>query len=124
TLLEVVVAIFIMAVGMLALLTLFPIGMLSMARALQDQRVGDASGVAAADANAWNVRTGYGNINSAMDQPPPIASSGVPGTVVPVNPAPPTGPSYPVYIDPYGMVSGTVLGVDTPPATTPGISRQ
>jgi Prokaryotic N-terminal methylation motif len=38
TLIEVLAAIFIMGVGLLALLTLFPLGALSMARAVQDDR--------------------------------------------------------------------------------------
>ena len=38
TLVEVLVAIFIMGIGLLALLTLFPIGMLRMAQAIRDDR--------------------------------------------------------------------------------------
>ena len=38
TLIEVLVAIFIMTIGLLALLTLFPLGALRMAQALQDDR--------------------------------------------------------------------------------------
>jgi prepilin-type N-terminal cleavage/methylation domain-containing protein len=40
TLVEVLVAIFIMGIGLLALLTLFPLGALNMARAVQDDRAG------------------------------------------------------------------------------------
>lgn len=39
TLLEVLIAIYIMGIGLLALLALFPLGMLSMAQAVQDDRV-------------------------------------------------------------------------------------
>ena len=42
TLIEVVVAIFIMGIGLLALLTLFPIGILTMAQAIQDERTAQA----------------------------------------------------------------------------------
>ena len=38
TLIEVLVAIFIMGIGLLALLTLFPLGALRMAKAIQDDR--------------------------------------------------------------------------------------
>lgn len=53
TLLEVLVAIFIAGVGLLALLTLFPVGALNMARAIQDDR----AGAVVADAEAFS-RTG------------------------------------------------------------------
>src|SRR5687767_14193572 len=43
TLIEVLVAIFIMAIGLLALLTLFPIGALRMAQSIQDERTGAAA---------------------------------------------------------------------------------
>ncbi len=38
TLIEVLVAIFVMSIGLLALLTLFPLGALRMSQALQDDR--------------------------------------------------------------------------------------
>ncbi len=38
TLMEVLIAMFIMAIGMLALLALFPVGAVSMAQALKDDR--------------------------------------------------------------------------------------
>ncbi len=57
TLVEVLVAIFIMAIGLLALLTLFPLGALSMAAALRDQRNSEAAEQANACANAMSVRT-------------------------------------------------------------------
>ena len=39
TLIEVLVAIFVVALGLLALLTLFPLGALSMAQAIKDDRI-------------------------------------------------------------------------------------
>jgi len=48
TLLEVLVAIFIMGIGLLALLTLFPLGALEMAQAIQDDRAGKAAADAVA----------------------------------------------------------------------------
>ena len=43
TLIEVLVAIFVMGIGLLALLTLFPLGVFSMQRAIQDERCAQAS---------------------------------------------------------------------------------
>src|SRR5262245_27465536 len=48
TLIEVLVAIFVMAIGLMALLTLFPLGALNMAQAIKDDRTGNASQNAAA----------------------------------------------------------------------------
>ena len=47
TLLEVLVAIFVMGIGLLALLTLFPLGALEMAEAIKDDRTGSAASNAA-----------------------------------------------------------------------------
>jgi prepilin-type N-terminal cleavage/methylation domain-containing protein len=51
TLLEVLAAIFIMGVGLLALLTLFPLGALSMAQAIKDDRAASV----AADAETFSA---------------------------------------------------------------------
>src|SRR5262245_12543666 len=48
TLVEVLVAIFIMGVGLLAILALFPLGALQMAQALKDDRAAQAAGNATA----------------------------------------------------------------------------
>lgn len=61
TLLEVLAAIFILGVGLLALLVLFPIGALSMARAIQDDRAAQVAADAAtfsADGEALLSQTG------------------------------------------------------------------
>ncbi len=52
TLIEVLAAIFITGVGLMALLTLFPLGALSMAQAVKDDRTGHAHANAQAIANA------------------------------------------------------------------------
>jgi prepilin-type N-terminal cleavage/methylation domain-containing protein len=91
TLIEVLVAIFIMAIGLLALLTLFPLGALSMAQAIKDQRVSEGGQQANAFANALNIRSQAGFTSSST-----------------------TGPSSPVFIDPWGKrigMPGTVGGV-------------
>lgn len=54
TLTEVLVAIFVMAIGLLALLTLFPLGALSMAQAIKDNRTAHSGKNAFAIAEAYN----------------------------------------------------------------------
>ena len=56
TLVEVLAAIFIMGIGLLALLVLFPVGALSMARGVRDDRAAAAGANAASLAIAFNVR--------------------------------------------------------------------
>ena len=56
TLIEVLVAIFIMAIGLLALLTLFPLGALRMAQSLQDDRTASAASEAANVCDAFGIR--------------------------------------------------------------------
>jgi hypothetical protein len=85
TLLEVLIAIFVVALGLLALLTLFPLGALSMAQALKDDRVAQTSANAVSTLKALNVLTDSG-ITTAMTSN--------------VNQG--DGPSYPVFFDPIG----------------------
>ena len=54
TLVEVLTAIFVMGIGLLALLTLFPLGALSMAQAIKDSR----AGAIAAEATAFSQAAG------------------------------------------------------------------
>jgi prepilin-type N-terminal cleavage/methylation domain-containing protein len=99
TLIEVLVAILIMGIGMLALLVLFPLGALSMAQALRDDRVASAGANASALAVAWDVR------NDAEVQT--LFKS----TPAGYQPPDPNGPGYPVYVDPYyRILSQTTLG--------------
>src|SRR5260370_23618880 len=92
TLIETLVAIFIMAIGLLALLTLFPLGALSMAQAIKDDRVAQGAQQADALANALNAR----NDANALYQSG--FSNGGAGAL----PADWGGPSYPVYVDAWG----------------------
>src|SRR6266478_2561766 len=55
TLVEVLVAIFVMGIGLLALLTLFPLGALSMAQAIKDDRAGLAADDATSAAKAHQL---------------------------------------------------------------------
>jgi prepilin-type N-terminal cleavage/methylation domain-containing protein len=98
TLVEVLVAIFVMGIGMLAILVLFPLGALNMARALKDDRCGTIAWNADSLAIASNLRTDptlaplLGPRSGAGGDPPPPAG---------FLPADPNGPGYPVYVDPY-----------------------
>jgi hypothetical protein len=79
---EVLIAIFIMAIGMLALLALFPVGAVSMAQALKDDRCASAAAQAEQIAIAFDLRQDFA-VTTAF-----------------TNPAIP--PGSPVYMDPYG----------------------
>lgn len=117
TLVETLVAIFVMAIGLLSLLTLFPLGALNMAQAIKDDRAANSAQAATAlakfipqmtgptysgsnglrsDPNIW----GTGAINGYTHGP---GSGGLPDltTMGGYN-----GPSYPVYVDPLGVFLG------------------
>src|ERR1700677_1655369 len=104
TLIEVLTAIFIMAIGLLALLVLFPVGALSMARGGGRHRAAAAAANAASLAIAFNVRddptaTGgppnYGNF--------PVPSGGTVGSTI--------------YVDPFYASQRPTVG--HPPTTLP-----
>lgn len=110
TLVEVLVAIFIMGVGLLAILVLFPVGALKMAQAIRDDRAAHAGHQAAAVANMWDLRHNQA-VETILDQvpggwPPPLAHT----------------PSYPVVIDPFGgALLSAPLGARA--GATPGLLR-
>jgi Prokaryotic N-terminal methylation motif len=89
TLIEVLVSMFIMAIGMLALLTLFPLGAISMGQALKDDRCASTAAMAENVAIAMNIRHDT-NVNAGFTGPPA---------------------SNLVYVDPYGQGLGKVGGV-------------
>jgi hypothetical protein len=110
TLVEVLVAIFVMALGLLTLLTLFPLGALSMAQAIRDDRTAQAAANAAAIAESMGLRQDPG-VNSAFWN---TIHSAMPAA---------DGASYPVYVDPVGKNLGVSrLGVLNGYST--GIIRQ
>jgi prepilin-type N-terminal cleavage/methylation domain-containing protein len=93
TLLEVLIAIFIMGIGLLALLALFPLGAATMTQAMRDARLAEAGHNGKGVCFSQNIMHD-GNVN-------PLYLSGAPGS-------PPllpdwNGPSYPVYVDPIGV---------------------
>jgi prepilin-type N-terminal cleavage/methylation domain-containing protein len=117
TLIEVLAAIFIMGIGLLAVLTLFPLGALSMARAVRDHDIATFGAYAAGNADAWDLRTDS-NVGAQAQQ--------VPGSNAAAYLAPdPDGPGYPVLIDPfYNQLGSNNVGQNlTSAPATPGIWR-
>lgn len=94
TLVEVLVTIFVMALGLIALLTLFPIGALRMAEALKDSRTALAAANAEAIAAARALRNDSAVTGATNNYRRP---QGTPAD------APLDGPSYPMYLDPIGV---------------------
>src|SRR5579862_7466045 len=87
TLMEVLIAIFVMGIGLLAVMAMFPLGASSMARAIKDDRAGHAAANAKALAIALNVRfDSY--VTSQFNTAYPL-----------------DGPSNPVLVDPLGYMS-------------------
>lgn len=95
TLVEVLVAIFVMGIGLIALLTLFPIGIISMAQAIQDERCFQCSQIADGLANALDVRHDPWVIRDW-----PQLAPAAPAAVIP-NPAGVAGNNPPAYPAPY-----------------------
>ncbi len=91
TLMEVLIAMFIMSIGMLALLALFPIGAVSMAQALKDDRCAASASMAEQMAIANNLR---------HDRLVEKSFNKYPG--------------QPVYVDPYYSASIPMLGSVVP----------
>jgi Tfp pilus assembly protein PilV len=108
TLMEVLVTMFIMAIGMLALLALFPLGAVSMAQALKDDRCASAASMAEQFAIAMNVRhdPSVSALFKSLDKSLPAT---YPGTTLPYN-----GPSFPLYVDPYYASTFNQVGTSPP----------
>ncbi|MCS7046717.1 MAG: prepilin-type N-terminal cleavage/methylation domain-containing protein [Gemmataceae bacterium] len=126
TLVEVLVAIFIMGIGLMALLTLFPLGAFRMADAIQKERAAQAGTNAGSIAAAGQVRTDRVVANRMLGR------DAVGNQILPVLPNWPEGPSYPVYVDPLGVLTtggaaalgGThVAGAMLLPTNTPVLPR-
>src|SRR2546430_532491 len=102
TLVEVLVAIFVMGIGLMALLVLFPLGALTMAEAIQNDRASHLAANANAIAKLKNIREDYDwtpNVNSDD------AYTEKENATDP--PMDPNGPSNPIYIDPIGYLLNT-----------------
>jgi prepilin-type N-terminal cleavage/methylation domain-containing protein len=104
TLVEVLVSMFIMAIGMLALLVLFPLGALTMGQALADDRCATTAAMADNFVIVSNIRHDRSIIGFTFPTPPglnPAANLFLTQNGVTL-PQTWTGPSFPVYVDPYG----------------------
>jgi hypothetical protein len=105
TLVEVLVAIFVMGIGLMALLTLFPIGMLRMAQAIRDGRSADAAQTAYSMQLMQNFRDNLGvnSVTSGLDAPiADVFKNPYPAVF---KDADPYGESYPIMLDVIGYVS-------------------
>ena len=120
TLVEVLIAILVMGIGLISLLALFPLGALSMAQSIKDNRMAQLAASAKAFAN-FRIRN-----NSTNFVDPALITAfqyfHTHTTDQAVEPAA-TGPSYPIYVDPFGwqlQPNGTTpdLRVGTWPGTT------
>ncbi len=113
TLIEVLVAMFIMSIGMIALLTLFPIGVLRMAQSIRDARCEQMGRNAFATAVMENVGADIDVVTNALDN----TGAPIPDTFV--NPSPktaagapnfpnadPYAESYPILVDPVAYYQG------------------
>jgi hypothetical protein len=104
TLIEALMAIFVMAIGLLALLTLFPLGAMQMGQALQNQRATETANNAVALFKGLQL----GNDTTVL-QPGIYNGIPFPGTVpaafqnynMGALPTISSGSSYPLYVDPY-----------------------
>jgi Prokaryotic N-terminal methylation motif len=125
TLLEVLIAIFVTAVGLLGLLALFPLGALDMAKAIQYSRSAQCAYNGAAVANFLGIRQDP-NIY-APPSPPGVNYYTTPTGWPALSSA--NGPSYPVFVDPIGVALGStaigngLLPSAPGPTAVPGIPR-
>jgi hypothetical protein len=104
TLVEVLVAIFVMAIGLIALLTLFPIGMLRMMQAIRDERCSECGYNADKIAIIFDIRNDT-SVVTASD----MFANPNPG-VLPN--ADPYGESYPILVDPIGFNATIITARD------------
>ena len=102
TLMETLVAIFIMAIGMLALLTLFPLGALRMEQAIRDERCAQAGLMATELAKILDLANDPLVRYSLADPNAPVGIGFSPGS------GPVPGPSKAVLVDPAGSTDPTM----------------
>lgn len=123
TLLEVLVAIFVMAIGMLAIFTLFPLGAINMAQALKDDRTRQTADQADAFMRMYWLNNMVNNPDTALrdsfenpnatPQSVPVAANQLRYSATPEVYPPITGlpqPSYPVLIDPLAFFAESPAG--------------
>ena len=119
TLVEVLVAIFVMGIGLIAILALFPLGVIRMAQAIQDGRTGNIAFNAEAIATMKLLgQDASGNPESIRHDANFFSTCQNPGGGLGAATA--QGPSYPVLIDPIGYRSAAATGFQSWLAGTPG----
>src|SRR5579864_1884186 len=102
TLVEVLVAIFIMGIGLIAVLALFPLGIIRMQQAIQDGRTGNIAFNAEAMATMRLLgQNSSGAPESIRHDVNFLTTCQNPGGGL-TSAAGSQGPSYPVFIDPIG----------------------
>jgi prepilin-type N-terminal cleavage/methylation domain-containing protein len=99
TLVEVLVAIFVMGIGLLAVMTMFPLAAISMARSIRDDRVAHAAANAKAIAIAQSIRFDA-KVTPFFNNPG--TAVGLPTATNPFVNAGGLNPSWPVFVDPVG----------------------
>ncbi len=115
SLLEVIVALFVMALGMISLLTLFPLGAIQMGQALRDARAAETCSQADTLTRLWWQRDvveqpGTEDVAfAALDDPRNTFDPT--NTLAALTVADNGNPSYPVAIDPLGWQARNGLGV-------------
>ena len=107
---EVLVAVFIMALGTIAILTLFPLGALNMAQAMKDDRTAQAAGQADGYMR-WYWKNYVVETGGGSGEPFVRAMQNPNDSLLPVYnqlraPASGTEPGYPVVVDPIGWALG------------------
>src|SRR5687768_12289862 len=110
TLIEVLVAIFVMALGMMALLTLFPLGALRMAQAIQDDRCAICAHNAGSIATMKDLRNDPMVIQTGNPAAPDMFTMDLDGDGAGPDP---NGTSNPLMVDPAGarMAAGLQSGI-------------
>jgi len=106
TLVEVLVAIFVMGIGLLAILALYPLGAYRMAEAIQASRCASIAENCDAIDRIWHIRS-----NSTLVTVPLTGNDlylNPPG--IPAISSTSTGASYPVFIDPSGYLTAAGTG--------------
>lgn len=101
TLIEVLTAIFIVGLGVIAILTLFPLGAMRMAQAFRDER----SALAAFNADKFMRSYWKLHVVEAANPDPFFNDFDDPDGSNSLSPAAPYEPSYPVFVDPMGYVA-------------------
>ncbi len=105
TLTEVLITLFVLAIGLMALLTLFPLAALNMVQAVQDDRAARAA------ANAFTIAAMYRDFRPSNDTLPTPGDKTLHTAdffLTGGGPQPPDdAPSYPIYIDPIGFRAGS-----------------